>query len=159
MAGPVVAATLALLAVTASLPFYLHGARIILDADIVTWDILIHHLKYVGVGLVLTTVPVVTWMFPRLLDQFGGLAALHAVLGLQAYAMLMFALTGIVRIFQIKWSADLYHEPGQDVALDELHEHMPAWRKQLRIGVFGYVLFWVAAYVLGVSRYVLLYLL
>jgi hypothetical protein len=39
-------------------------------------------------------------MMPRLMDQFGGLAVLHAVLGLQAYAMLAFALTGIVRIFQ-----------------------------------------------------------
>lgn len=159
MAEPVFAATLALLAVTVSFPFYLRGAGIILDADVVTWAVLVHHLKYVGVGLVLTTVPVVTWMAPRLVDQFGGLSALHAVFGLQAYAMLLFALTGIVRIFQVKWTADLYHDPDEDVALDELHEHMPYWRKRLRIGVFGYVLFWLGAYLLGLARYVLRYLL
>ena len=92
-------------------------------------------------------------MVPRLMDQFGGLAVLHAVLGLQAYAMLAFALTGIVRIFQAKHAANLYHDPDQDVDLNDLHENMSAWRGRLRIGVFGYVLFWIGAYLIGVVRY------
>ncbi|MFB6096809.1 MAG: hypothetical protein ABEJ74_05425 [Haloferacaceae archaeon] len=159
MADPVYAAVLALLAVTLSFPFYVRGAGIVLDADVVTWAILVRHLRYVGVGLVLTTVPVTTWMAPRLVDQFGGLSALHAVLGLQAYALLVFALTGIVRIFQVKWQADLYRDPGPDVALDDLHENMSAWRTRLRIGVFGYLLFWCLAYLLGVARFVLRYVM
>jgi hypothetical protein len=97
-------------------------------------------------------------MMPRLLDQFGGLAVLHAVLGLQAYAMLAFALTGIVRIFQAKYAANLYRDPDQGVDLDDLHENMSAWRGRLRIGVFGYVLFWIGAYLIGVVRYVQLHL-
>ncbi|WP_251330035.1 DUF7321 family protein [Haloplanus pelagicus] len=151
-------ATLAGLAVTASLPFYLYGAWIVLDNDTVTWNVLTRHLKYILVGLTLTTVPVVGWMVPRLADQFGGLAALHAVLGLQAYAMLVFALTGIVRIFQAKYEADLYRDPDPDVDLNDLHENMSAWRGRLRIGVFGYVLFWLGAYLVGVVRYVQLHL-
>ena len=151
-------ATLAGLAVTASLPFYLYGAWIVIDTETVTWDVLTRHLKYILVGLVLTTVPVVGWMVPRLPDQFGGLAVLHAVLGLQAYAMLAFALTGIVRIFQAKYAADLYHDPDPDVDLNDLHENMSAWRGRLRIGVFGYVLFWLGAYLVGVVRYVQLHL-
>jgi len=152
-------ATLAGLAVTASLPFYLYGAWIVLDNDTVTWDVLTRHLKYIAVGLVLTTVPVVGWMAPRLMDQFGGLAVLHAVLGLQAYAMLAFAMTGIVRIFQAKYAADLYRNPDQDVDLNDLHENMSAWRGRLRVGVFGYVLFWLGAYLVGVLRYFQLHVL
>jgi hypothetical protein len=159
MADPVVAATLAFLAVTASFPLYVRGAYIIIDAETVTWGVLTRHLRYVASGLVLNTVPVVAWMIPRLADQFGGLSALHAVFGLQAYAMLAFGLTGIVRIFQVKRRADLYHDPDQDVALDDLHENMSHWRKRLRIGVFGYVFFWVVAYLLGVGQYVIRYLL
>jgi hypothetical protein len=151
-------ATLAGLAVTASLPFYLYGAWIVIDNETVTWAVLTRHLKYIFVGLLLTTVPVVGWMVPRLADQFGGLAVLHAVLGLQAYAMLAFALTGIVRIFQAKYAADLYHDPDPDVDLNDLHENMSAWRGRLRIGVFGYVLFWLGAYLVGVVRYVQLHL-
>ncbi|MFC4358778.1 hypothetical protein ACFO0N_12575 [Halobium salinum] len=152
-------ATLALLAVTASFPFYLYGAWIMIDAETVSWNVLTYHLRFVVAGLVLNTVPVVTWMMPRLLDQFGGLSALHAVLGLQAYAMLVFALTGIVRIFQAKHRANLYRDPDADADLDELHENMPSWRSRLRIGVFGYVLFWIAAYGLGVIRYLVQYVL
>ncbi|SDM13719.1 hypothetical protein SAMN04487949_0995 [Halogranum gelatinilyticum] len=146
-------ATTAAVLVTASFPFYLYGAWIMIDAETVTWDVLTYHLKFIVVGLTLNTVPVVTWMAPRLLEQFGGLFALHAVLGLQAYAMLIFALTGIVRIFQAKHNANLYRDPDQDVDLDDLHENMGAWRGRLRIGVFGYVLFWIGAYVLGVYQY------
>jgi len=151
-------ATLAGISVTASFPFYLYGAWIVVDTETVTWTVLMRHLKYIVAGLALTTVPVVGWMIPRLADQFGGLAVLHAVLGLQAYALLAFALTGIVRIFQAKYAANLYRDPAQDVDLDDLHENMSAWRGRLRVGVFGYVLFWLGAYLIGVVRYVQLHL-
>jgi hypothetical protein len=159
MVSDAAVATLAGLSVTASLPFYLYGAWIVLDTETVTWSVLTRHLKYILVGLVLTTVPVVGWMAPRLMDQFGGLAVLHAVLGLQAYAMLAFALTGIVRIFQAKYEADLYRDPDPDVDLNDLHENMSAWRGRLRVGVFGYVIFWLGAYLVGIVRYVQLHLL
>ncbi|MFC6726097.1 hypothetical protein ACFQE1_17345 [Halobium palmae] len=152
-------ATLALLAITASFPFYIYGAWVMLDADTRSWSVLTYHLKFIVVGLTLNTVPVVGWMMPRLPNQFGGLAVLHAVLGLQAYAMLVFALTGIVRIFQAKHRANLYRDPDPDADLDELHEQMPHWRRRLRVGVFGYVLFWIGAYGLGVLRYLLRYVL
>ena len=158
MVSEATTATLAGASVTASFPFYLYGAWIVIDAETVTWRVLLRHLKFIVVGLVLTTVPVAGWMVPRLMDQFGGLAVLHAVLGLQAYAMLAFALTGIVRIFQAKHAANLYRDPDQDVDLDDLHENMSAWRGRLRIGVFGYVLFWLGAYLIGVVRYVQLHL-
>ncbi len=151
-------ATLAACSVTASFPFYLYGAKIMIDAEVVTWDVLVHHLKFIATGLTLNTVPVVGWMIPRLLDQLSGPAALHAVLGLQAYAMLVFALTGIVRIFQAKRGADLYDDPGgRDI--DDLHENVGAWRGRLRIGVFGYVVFWLLAWVVGVYRYLVRYVL
>lgn len=152
-------ATGAALMVTASFPFYLYGAWIMIDAETVTWDVLVYHLQFIVPGLVLNTIPVVGWMMPRLFRQFGGLAALHAVLGLQAYALLMFALTGIVRILQVKRGADLYDDPDQDIDLDDLHENMGAWRGRLRVGVFGYVLFWIFAWVLGIYQYVTGYLL
>ncbi|MFB6281326.1 MAG: hypothetical protein ABEH40_04855 [Haloferacaceae archaeon] len=152
-------ATAVFLVVTASFPFYVQGARIVLGVETVTWDVLVRHLKVVGIGLTLTTVPMVTWMIPRLLDQLNGAAALHAVLGLQAYAMLAFALTGIVRIFQAKRSADLYRDPDPDADLDDLHENMSAWRGRLRIGVFGYVVFWLLAWSVGVYRYAVRYVL
>ncbi|RJX43363.1 hypothetical protein DM826_07075 [Halonotius aquaticus] len=157
MVADVTIATLTALSVTASLPFFLYGAWIMLDSETVTWDVLTYHLKFIAVGLTLTTVPMVTWMMPRLLDQLGGLSALHAVLGLQAYAMLVFALTGIVRIFQAKREADLYRNPDQDVSLNDLHENMSAWRGRLRIGVFGYVIFWFLAWGVGLYRYLLRY--
>ncbi|MFC7045191.1 hypothetical protein ACFQH6_07010 [Halobacteriaceae archaeon GCM10025711] len=155
-AGP---ATLVGLVVTASFPFYLYGALYILDQEEVSWGILLHHLKFISVGLVLTTVPVVTWMIPRLFDQkLTGFAVLHAFFGLQAYALLAFALTGIARIFQVKREHDLYDNPDRDVALDDLHENMSAWRGRLRMGVAGFVVFWLFAWALGVVRYFLLYI-
>ena len=153
-------ATVVFVAVTASLPCFLYGAYYIIETEPVTWSVLVHHLKFVVTGLVLTTVPMVTWMVPRLPDQFGGLSALHAVLGLQAYAMLLFGMTGIVRIFRAKYEHDLYEEYDQELLLDEIGgDQMDHWRSRLRIGVFGYVIFWLLAYVVGVARYVIRYLL
>ena len=159
MVEDVTIATLTALSVTASFPFFLYGAWIMIDAETVTWDVLTYHLRFILVGLTLTTVPMVTWMIPRLFDQLGGLSALHAFLGLQAYALLFAGLTGIVRIFQAKRNADLYTNPDQDVDLNDLHENMSAWRARLRIGVFGYTLFWIAAWLVGMYRFVLRYLL
>ncbi|WP_435360657.1 DUF7321 family protein [Haloarchaeobius sp. DFWS5] len=150
-------ATAVLVLVTASFPFYLYGAWIMIDTDVVTWGVLTYHLKFILTGLTLTTVPMVTWMMPRLLDQLGGFAALHAFLGLQAYALLVFALTGIVRIVRAKRRFDLYNDPDQDVDIDELGERMDHWRWRLRMGVFGYVLFWLLAYVVGVGRFLIKY--
>lgn len=170
-------ATLTAVLVSASLPFYLYGAWYILDRDPVTWPVLTHHLLAVGIGLVLTTGPVLFWMLPRLFDQLRGLAVLHAFFGLQAYAFLTFALTGIVRIFQVKVAHDLYadptggatspgdHDGGGDgagpedepVSIDEFHEKMPDWRRRLRVGVAGYVLCWLVAWLIGLARFVELY--
>lgn len=158
MVDAVVFATIALLLVTVSFPFYLYGAWIIVENDPVTWAVLTRHLKYILTGLILTTGPVVFWMAPRLLDQLTGFQAMHAIFGMQAYAFLAFALTGIVRIFQAKHQNNLYDDPNQDVAIDDLHENMSAWRFRLRVGVIGYVLCWLIAYVLGIIQYVLTYL-
>jgi len=143
--------------VTASFPFYLYGAWIILDSEVVTWSVLTRHLRYIAVGLMLTTVPVVGWMAPRFLEQLDGFTALHAFLGLQAYALLAFALTGIVRILQVKRAHDLYNEPDPALDISELHEHMDAWRRRLRVGVFGYVLLWLLAWAVGMVRFALIY--
>ena len=156
-AGETTIATLVAVVVTASLPFYLYGAWIILDSEVVTWAVLMRHLRFIAVGLVLTTVPVVGWMAPRLLDQLDGFSALHAFLGLQAYALLAFGLTGIARIVQVKRAHDLYHEPDPDVDLSELHEHMDAWRRRLRVGVFGYLGLWILSWIVGMARYALIY--
>lgn len=158
--GSTMIATIALIAVTSSLPFLLYGAWIVIEAEEVTWDVLVHHLKFILTGLALTTIPMLTWMIPRLFDQFGGFSALHAVLGLQAYAMLAFGFTGIVRIFRAKREHDLYHDYDEQVLLDEIgDENMSHWRNRLRIGVFGYLLFWILAYVVGVTRFVFRYVL
>lgn len=151
------AATLTVAVVSASLPCYLYGAWIVLREDYVTWAVLVHHLKFIGVGLVLTTGPIVLWMVPRLLDQLDGVVGLHSFLGIQAYALLTFALTGIVRIYQVKREHDLYHEPDPDIELSALHEDMAAWRFRLRVGVFGYLGFWLLAWLVGLVRYVLVY--
>lgn len=144
--------------VTASFPFYIYGAWVMIEnEEPVTWSLLTHHLTFIVIGLTLNTVPVILWMVPRLPDQFGGLAVLHAFFGLQAYALLVFALTGIGRILQVKLEHDLYADPDPALELDELHENMPDWRRRLRVGVAGYVLFWVAAWVVGISRYLVLY--
>jgi hypothetical protein len=151
-------ATVVVLAVTLSFPCFLYGAWIMIDAENVTWGVLTHHLKFILTGLTLTTVPMVTWMIPRLTQQLSGAAALHAFLGLQAYAMLAFGGTGIVRIFRAKWEHDLYHDYDEDVLLDEIgSERMQFWRRRLRIGVFGYTFFWILAYLVGVVRYFLKY--
>lgn len=159
MAEMPLAAAATALAVTASLPFFLYGAWVMIDAEVVTWDLLIYHLKFVVTGLVLTTVPLLGWMLPRLFDQLSGLAAVHAFLGLQAYALLTFALTGIVRIFQAKRNANLYDDPEAEAAadLDELHENMGHWRSRLRVGVFGFTLLWILAWISGLYRFYLLY--
>jgi len=151
-------ATVVLLSVTLSLPCFLYGAYYIIETEPVTWDVLMHHLKFVTTGLVLTTVPMVFWMIPRLPDQLGGLSAVHAMLGLQAYALLAFGGTGIVRIFRAKREHDLYNEYDEDLLLDEIgDETFSHWRSRLRIGVFGYVIFWLLAYLVGVARYALRY--
>ncbi|MCU4800148.1 hypothetical protein OB920_07175 [Halobacteria archaeon HArc-gm2] len=156
--SPAAISTVVLVAVTLSLPCFLYGAYYIIETEPVTWGVLMHHLKFVVTGLVLTTVPLLFWMAPRLPDQFGGLSALHAVLGLQAYALLAFGFTGIVRIFRAKFEHDLYEEYDEDVLLDEIGgPTMSHWRSRVRIGVFGYVIFWILAYVVGLARFVIRY--
>lgn len=150
-------ATVAAAMVTASFPCYLYGAWIVVDAETVTWDVLVHHLSYIFLGLALNTIPVVVWMIPNLFDQLGGFAVLHAFFGVQAYALLAFALTGIVPIFRAKREYDLYHDPDQSVDLSAIHENMDAWRLRLRAGVAGYVVCWIIAWVLGIARFVLKY--
>jgi len=153
-------ATVVAIAVTLSFPFFLYGAYYIIETDPVTWDVLMHHLKFIGTGLALTTIPMVVWMIPRLFDQFTGAALVHAFLGLQAYAMLAFAGTGIVRIVRAKREHDLYHDYDEDVLLDEIGaENFDHWRSRLRIGVFGYVFFWLLAYAVGILRYLTQYVL
>ena len=152
-------ATVVAALVTASLPCFLYGAWIMIDAEAVTWNVLTHHLQFIVTGLALTTIPLLGWMLPRLFQQLGGASALHAFLGLQAYAMLAFGFTGIVRIFRAKRQHNLYHDYDEDVLLDEIgSDRMDHWRSRLRIGVFGYVLFWLLAYVVGIARYALRYL-
>jgi hypothetical protein len=151
-------ATVVALLVTVSFPCFLYGAWIMIDAEAVTWNVLTHHLKFIFAGLALTTIPLVFWMIPRLFDQLGGASALHAFFGLQAYAMLAFGFTGIVRIFRAKYKHDLYHDYDEDVLLAEIgSERMDHWRSRLRIGVFGYVIFWLLAYIVGIARYFLRY--
>lgn len=150
-------ATVVALVVTASLPFYLYGAWIILSVETVTWTVLVRHLSVIVVGLLLTTIPALVWMLPRLFERFDGFVALHGFLGFQAYALLVFALTGIVHIFQAKYEHDLYHDPDQDIDISELHENMDAWRFRLRVGVFGYLIFWILAWLVGIVRYLLFY--
>lgn len=157
MVDSVVWATLTAVLVTASFPFYLYGAWIVIDNDPVTWIVLRRHLAVIFTGLTLTTVPLAFWMVPRLIEQFTGLAAMHAIFGLQAYAFLAFALTGIVRIFQAKYGQDLYSDPDRAVDIDELHENMSAWRFRLRVGVAGYVLCWLITYAIGIAQYALNY--
>ena len=158
--GEATIATVVLAVVTASFPFYLYGAWIVLQSETVTWSILTRHLAFVGIGLALTTVPMLAWMAPRLVGGavgFDSFTALHAFLGLQAYALLTFAFTGIVRIFQVKRRHDLYHDPDPGMSISDLHPNMDAWRFRLRVGVFGYVILWLLAWVVGTARYVLVY--
>jgi hypothetical protein len=160
MVSDAVIATVVLASVTLSFPCFVYGAWYIIETEPVTWGVLRHHLIVVGVGLTLTTVPLLTWMAPRLPDQFDGFSVVHAFLGLQAYAMLTFAFTGIVRIFRAKRRYDLYHDYDSEVLLDEIgSDRLDHWRSRLRIGVFGYVLFWILAYLIGVARYTFRYVL
>lgn len=159
-------ATVVAAAVTLALPCFLYGAWIMLDAERKTWDVLVYHLKFIFAGLALTTVPMVGWMIPRLFGlgphqgQLGGFAVLHGIAGLFAYAMLLFGFTGIVRIFRAKYEHDLYHEYDEAVLLEEIgDENMSHWRSRLRVGVFGYVAFWILAWLIGLFRYVTRYLL
>lgn len=151
-------ATLVLLALTASFPCFVYGAWIVIDAEAVTWDVLVRHLTYIFVGLTLTTVPLVGWMLPRFLDQLSGLATFHAIFGVQAYAFLTFGLTGIVRVFRAKYEYDLYTDYDESVLLEEIgDENMQFWRRRIRVGVFGYVLCWLVAYLSGAWRFVEIY--
>jgi hypothetical protein len=155
-----VVATVVFVAVTLSFPCFLYGAYIVVYNDPVTWNVLVRHLKVILTGLALTTVPMLVWMVPRLFEQFNGAALVHAFLGLQAYAMLLFGGTGIVRIFRAKREHDLYHDYDEELLLDEIgSENMDHWRSRLRIGVFGYVFFWLLAYAVGVLRYLTRYVL
>jgi hypothetical protein len=161
-----VVATVVAVAVTCALPCFLYGAWIMLDNERKTWDVLVYHLKFIATGLLLTTVPMVGWMIPRLFGlggypgQLGGFAVLHGIAGLFAYAMLLFGFTGIVRIFRAKWKHDLYHEYDEDVLLEEIGgENMSHWRSRLRVGVFGYTAFWILAWLIGLFRYVTRYLI
>ena len=151
-------ATVVLLSVAASLPCFLYGAWIMIDNERITWGVLTYHLKFIFTGLTLTTVPLVGWMIPRLFDQLGGFAAVHAFFGLQAYAFLLFGFTGIVRIFRAKYEHDLYSEYDEDVLLEEIGgDNMQFWRRRLRIGVFGYVACWIVAFLTGSMRYLFQY--
>lgn len=153
-------ATVVLVSVTLSFPCFVYGAWYIIETEPVTWGVLMHHLKFVVTGLVLTTVPILVWMAPRFMDQLGGFTIVHAFLGAQAYAMLAFGFTGILRIFHAKRRHDLYHDYDRDVLLDEIgSDRMDHWRSRVRIGVFGYVFFWILAYLVGVTRYVFRYVL
>ena len=128
--GPAVVATVVLLFVAASFPCFLHGAWIMLDHERITWSVLVSHLAFILAGLTLTTVPLVTWMAPRLLDQLGGFAAVHAFFGLQAYAFLAFGFTGIVRIFRAKYRHDLYTDYDEDVLLEEIGARIACSRRR-----------------------------
>lgn len=141
--------------VTASFPFYLYAGYIMIEADPVTWTDVKRHTLYTSVGLSLNTVPVVFWMIPRLARQFGGLSTLHAIVGLQAYAFLVLALNGVWKIYRAKQAYDQYHDPVADIALTDLDpERMSGWRTQLRLGVVGWLAFWILAYVTGMILYV-----
>ena len=160
MVSDAVIASVVFVSVSLSLPCFLYGAYYIIETEPVTWGVLMHHLKFVVTGLILTTVPMLLWMAPRLPDQLGGLSAVHAYLGLQAYALLLFGGTGIVRIFRAKRRHDLYNDYDEDHLIDEIGgEQMSHWRSRLRIGVFGYVIFWMLAYVVWTVRFVLRYVL
>jgi hypothetical protein len=158
MVSPLAYATLMLGLLTASFGFYLYGSWLIITESPVTWAVLRRHLWYISVGFVLTTVPLLSWMLPRLLSRFGGLLTVHGFLGLQAYAFLLFAVSGIVPIVRAKRRHDLYADPEREVVLEELHENMGTWRLRLRIGVVGYLAFWLLAYLLGTVYYVTRYL-
>jgi hypothetical protein len=159
MVDPVVPATATLLLVAAAFPVFLRGAGVVLNAEFVTWDVLTRHLRYIAVGLSLTTLPILVWMLPRFPARLQArrLLFLHAFLGVQAYAMLLFGLTGIYRVFSAKREAELYRDPDPDAGLNDLHPNMGAWRGRIRVGVFGYLFFWILAFLAGAVRYWIVY--
>jgi hypothetical protein len=57
----------------------------------------------------------------------------------------------------VKRDNDLYDVSDPEVDLNDLHENMSAWRGRLRIGVFGYVILWSLAYVVGIYRFFIIY--
>jgi len=154
-------ATLVVLAVSLSLPCFLYGAWLMLVHEPITWRVLRRHLAVVGIGLALTTVPLVGWMIPKLWSQLTGFAVVHAFLGLQAYAFFGLAATGIVRILRAKWTSDAYRR-ASTFDLDELEAEtgdldLGHWRARLRIGVVGYTSFWMLAFLTGIVRYAIKY--
>jgi hypothetical protein len=159
MSSEVVWATLTCVMLTASIGFYLYGSWFIVTTTPVTWRVLRRHLLYISIGLVLTTVPLLGWMLPRLLARIGGILTIHAFLGLQAYALLLFAVSGIVPIVRAKRRHELYSSPSMDVPLGELHENIRTFRLRIRLGVIGYLSFWTLSYLLGIVYYLNRYLL
>lgn len=148
-------ATVALAMVTLSLPLYLHGVWVILRSELVTWSVLVTHLRSILPAIALTGLPVLAWMLPRAVTGgFSGLVALHIFLALQAYALLLIGLWGIVPIYRAKRRHHLYRDPDPDVDLAALDERMPHWRRRLRVGVFGHLAMWLLAYLVGVAIYV-----
>lgn len=149
----------AAICVTLSLPLYLHGLWVILQSEVVTWSVLMVHLRSIGIGLVLTLVPVIGWMLPQLLSgRFSGLIGVHVFLALQSFAFLAIALWGIVPIFRRKRDHGLYRDPSQDIGIDAIDERMPIWRRRLRIGVFGYLVLWILSYLTGLAILMQMYL-
>jgi hypothetical protein len=159
MVRDVVLATITVLVISGAFPAFLKGAGVVLNSEQVTWDVLVRHLQFIGVGLALTTLPILVWMLPRFPARLGArrLLFVHAFLGAQAYAMLLFALTGIYRVFTEKRKAERYRDPDPDADLNDLHPNMSAWRGRIRIGVFGFLFFWLLAFVGGVVRYWIIY--
>ncbi|MFP4590000.1 MAG: hypothetical protein ACLFMX_03160 [Halobacteriales archaeon] len=147
-------ATTTLAVVTLSLPLYLHGVWTILRVEVVTWGVLVRHLRSIGLALALTALPVVGWMVPSLLTgRFTSVVGVHVFLALQSYAFLALGLWGIVPIYRAKRRRNLYHEPDPDVDLTDLDERMPQFRRRLRLGVFGHLALWVLAYLVGLLLY------
>lgn len=153
-------ATISLVAVSLSLPLYLHGVWVILQSERVTWSVLMRHLSSVVPAVLLTLGPVLFWMVPRIADWgVSGLIGVHIFLALQAYALLLIGLWGIVPMFRAKRRHNLYREPQPDIELAELDERMPQWRRRLRLGVFGHLLMWILAYTTGVVHFVRVYVI
>lgn len=143
----------AVLLVTASFPFYVYAAYIMIEADPVLWGDVKRHALYTSVGLTLNTIPVVFWMIPQLFRQFGGLSTVHAFLGLQAYALLVLALNGVWKIYRAKRAYSGYEDPSGIELTDLDPERMSGWSTQVRLGVIGWMGFWTLAYVTGMLLY------
>ncbi|MFW6448435.1 MAG: DUF7321 family protein [Halobacteriota archaeon] len=154
MVSEALLATATVVLVTLSFPLYLHGIWIILRAEVVTWRVLMRHLRSIGLALACTAVPVAGWMVPALFGgRFTSTVGVHVFLALQSYAFLALGLWGIVPIYRAKRRHNLYHEPDPDVDLTDLDDRMSHWRRRLRIGVFGHLVLWVLAYLVGLLLY------